>query len=510
MKKYFTISRINSRLFLLILFVFNFSAINAQLRNSTWLLGNQELSNIFKARMVFSLDSFNLQQELRKMRFEGTEATMSDQNGNFIFGSNGVWICNALNDTMQNGDSLNPNSVTLSAARGLQIPYANLALTYPNDTTKYLVFHHTADFNGYSYPSYNLFYTTIDMTLDNGLGGVISKNDTVLSDTLNWGIAACKHANGRDWWVVMQKHDSNIIFKILLTPSGISIITSQQLNVPKAWYNSTQPTFSPDGKKFAYSLYEINADTTDIVSSLIVCDFDRCNGMFSNETTLTMDQSRYLWGVAFSPNSQILYTTTTIKVIQVNLSNMAIDTVAFYDGYISPPNLSCCQSTFFNMYLAANGKIYVTSGNGVQHIHEINFPDSAGLACDVQQHAIDLGVWNFHTVPNHPNYNLGCDTMSGCSCLTAIEDFKNYDFKFSVSPNPVSNGQLKIVYMLPQNKKGVFEVFDVTGKNVFSYNLPQWSTLQNFDLRFLGGGVYHCTITSGGERVSRKLVVLKN
>ena len=151
----------------------------------------------------------------------------------------------------------------------------------------------------------------------------------------------------------------------------------------------------------------------------------------------------------------------------------------------------------------------MTSGNGVQHIHEMNYPDSAGTACDLQQHAINLGVWSFRAVPNHPNYYLGCDTTSGCPCLiTGINDIKQYDFKFSISPNP-SNGNFKIMYLLPQNSKGVLEVFDLTGKKVFSYNLPQWSTLQNFDLSFLSNGVYHCSIKSGNYYVQKKLAIIR-
>ncbi|HMU78124.1 MAG TPA: T9SS type A sorting domain-containing protein, partial [Bacteroidia bacterium] len=84
---------------------------------------------------------------------------------------------------------------------------------------------------------------------------------------------------------------------------------------------------------------------------------------------------------------------------------------------------------------------------------------------------------------------------------------RKHDFRFSVSPNP-NNGNFKIMYLLPQNSKGTFEVFDITGKKVFNYNLPQWSTLQNFDLSFLANGVYHCSITSNNQRVNKKLIIL--
>ncbi|HNF39873.1 MAG TPA: T9SS type A sorting domain-containing protein, partial [Bacteroidia bacterium] len=111
---------------------------------------------------------------------------------------------------------------------------------------------------------------------------------------------------------------------------------------------------------------------------------------------------------------------------------------------------------------------------------------------------------------NHPNYYLGCDTtQTTCPCLTTgINEIKEHDFKFSISPNP-SNGNFKIMYLLPQNRKGTLEVFDVTGKKVFNYNLPPWSTMQYISLPKIASGIYQCVITSGNERVHKKLVVFK-
>ncbi|MBK7683830.1 MAG: T9SS type A sorting domain-containing protein [Bacteroidetes bacterium] len=159
-------------------------------------------------------------------------------------------------------------------------------------------------------------------------------------------------------------------------------------------------------------------------------------------------------------------------------------------------------------YLAANGKIYLTSGNGVQHLHEINYPDSVGLACDVQQHAINLGVWHFRSVPNHPNYNLGPVVGSVCDSLSVGIEEQEYDFHFGISPNPTDDGFIKIIYLLPQNKPGIFEVYNITGQLVYRMNLPQWSTMQFIQLPELSNGVYTCVIKSGYERVGKKLVVV--
>jgi hypothetical protein len=160
------------------------------------------------------------------------------------------------------------------------------------------------------------------------------------------------------------------------------------------------------------------------------------------------------------------------------------------------------------MYLAANGKIYITSGSGVQHLHEMNYPDSAGVACDIQQHAINLGYAQLRAVPNHPNYNLGPVIGSICDTLGVGLPEMQHDFHFGISPNPVADGPVKIIYLLPENKSGIFEMYNITGQLVYKVNLPPWSTLQYVDLPSLSEGVYTAVVRSGYERSAKKLIVM--
>ncbi|MBL0074056.1 MAG: hypothetical protein IPP34_20565 [Bacteroidetes bacterium] len=52
----------------------------------------------------------------------------------------------------------------------------------------------------------------VDLDLNGGLGSVILKNYPIISDTLNCGkITATRHANGRDWWVVCHRVNTNIL-----------------------------------------------------------------------------------------------------------------------------------------------------------------------------------------------------------------------------------------------------------------------------------------------------------
>ncbi len=247
-----------------------------------------------------------------------------------------------------------------------------------------------------------------------------------------------------------------------------------------------------------------------------IYDFDRCSGIFSNPRSVSWMNNYGGLGLAFSSNSKYLYTVSdfdTIYQINTDTSNMqaSMTVVAINDHYYSPPVQTLAQTDFWTMYLAANGKIIVSSGSSVVDLHYINFPDSAGLACDVKLHALPMPCWTFRSHVNHPNYYLGCDTtQTTCPCLiTGVNNLSPPDFKYRIYPNPVTNGVLSIGYLLPQNKSGVFEIYDVTGKVVFKYNLPPWSNEQSFKLPELSNGVYNCVIRSDGKRVSKKVAVIR-
>ena len=108
--------------------------------------------------------------------------------------------------------------------------------------------------------------------------------------------------------------------------------------------------------------------------------------------------------------------------------------------------------------------IYITSGAGTIDLTYINSPDSAGIVFDVQQHALRLPCYTLRAGLNHPNYYLGCDTTLGCGCITGLDNLSQHDFLFRIYPNPVTSNSLHIGYLLPQNKAGVFQIYDVNGK----------------------------------------------
>ena len=495
-------------------------AVMAQGKTHNFLIGYQNTGGTYtthgKGRLLLDSNSVTVIGENRKMPFEDTQANISDENGNLLISTNGCWIADATGDTMQNGSGLNPNTFTNDFCNvvpfGLPILYGNIILPYPNNPDKYILFHQTGNYNASYLISTELYYSEIDLSLNGGLGAVTSKNQNILNDYIMGGLAACKHANGRDWWVFALRDASTLIHEFLLDSTGITYMGTQNLGFPApiSQGNATQPAFSPDGTKFVYGTGRGGGASTAF-HDVRLFNFDRCSGNFTALEYIALNDSAFGFGLAFSSDSKYLYNSSFNRIYQFNTdtSNIAASktTVAVNDGYYSP--VPPYQSDFWLMYLAANGKIYISSGNGVVDLHYINFPDSAGMACSVQQHALHLPCFNVGSVPNHPNYYLGCDTTSGCPCLvnTGINEIE-HDFKLKILPNP-NNGNFRIMYLLPQNKSGKLEIFDINGRVVYSQNLPPWSTLQNISLPRVANGVYNCTITSNNQRINKRLVVIR-
>jgi len=98
----------------------------------------------------------------------------------------------------------------------LPVPDGAVIIPFVGDSNKFYLVHTDLKYinisEGRLLFSYDLYYSIIDMNLDNGLGGVIPSEKEILffSDTLtNTGIQAVKHGNGKDWWLICHEYGSN-------------------------------------------------------------------------------------------------------------------------------------------------------------------------------------------------------------------------------------------------------------------------------------------------------------
>jgi hypothetical protein len=260
----------------------------------------------------------------------------------------------------------------------------------------------------------NILHSVIDISANNGQGNTLFKNQIVVNDTMHYdGMHAVKHANGRDWWIIGAKWNSNKYHIMLLDPNGVSA-KMQSIGLPTMCdvdWASGQIVFSPEGSKMA---------RYNPCDDLRLFDFDRCTGQLSNPVHIPVfdsaDSLAPIGGVAFSADGKHLYVGSIDSLYQYDLqaSDIATSrvTVAISD-YLECPLLS----TLGLMELGPDGRLYVhTLAGGNKCMHRIKNPEKKGLACEVQQHYLQF-QYSYANLPHFPNFRLGPIDGSPCDTL---------------------------------------------------------------------------------------------
>ena len=470
--------------------------------NNLWLGGFEDESPPpwGGVNLDFISGSLSLSTMTREIDFVRTNANISSNDGTLLFCTNGAYIGDALGDTMVNGADLNPSDYTSLYAEGLNIPQGCLILPKPESDGIYFLIHGTIDDFAGQNAAY-LYLTTVDMSLNGGLGAVTSKNEVLINDLLNVGkITSVRHANGRDWWVFCHKKDTNEFYRLLLTPEGVQVLGTQAIGIVR-YGDLGQVCFSPNGTKFAY--YWGDGEDLEIFG------FDRCSGLFSTPVHIAIEDQNSQGGVAFSPNSRYLYVPSVEDVYQYDTEASDISAsmvhIAQWDGFYSP---SPPFATLFDIaQLAPDGKVYISTGNGTLHLHVINNPDMQGFDCNIVQHGIELPRYFANSLPNHPNYHLGPVDGSVFDSLGINVGVAEQQNNASVKafPNP-TNGNFQVTYPAHATV-GSLNILDAHGKVVYQHRIPQWSTVHAVQLPEQAPGMYHCRLAWGSEKLTTRIVI---
>lgn len=492
------------RIILFLLIIKNCSSAFSQKEDYVWRLGDNGGINFNGGVDTFSVPNPNF------YLFNETNASTCDSSGNLLLFTNGIVLFNANSDTALNGDSLNPSeSTTMFEPVGLGLPQADLILRKPATSNIYYLFHETFDSDTASiYPLQTniLYYSIIDITLDSGRGGIISgkknlhfyDNDTLLPGKLT----AMRHGNGRDWWLISKRACYPEMIEWLITPDtilGPYIVTLA--NDPNTCYDDIpgQACFSPQGDKYA-----IYYGSRNVYSY----EFDRCSGNLTEtfHTYVADSVFTYPYGCAFSPSGKYLYLTTTLAVYQFDMTASNISAsmirVALYDGFNSPSPPFATHFCF--MKLAPDNKIYISTDNGCDVMHRIEFPDSAGIGCNVLQHSFYMPTVNVSTVPNIPDYKLGALVGSGCDTILGIKNLSDrIQNEITVSPNPAHDNFT--VHFSSQLQKSQLEIFNVLGEKIYSANINSFPLTLNCES--FPAGIYLVKVQSTKGSANQKLVI---
>ncbi|MEL7221557.1 MAG: hypothetical protein AAGJ93_09580, partial [Bacteroidota bacterium] len=316
------------RLVLLLLLGVYISHLSAQKHDYVWKTGYASTPNgIWNGGVDIDFNSTppDTSWVNRRIDYIDNSASICDSYGNFLFSSNGCVIIGADDLNLTNGDSINPGYYfnefcDTTSITGYPLAQDIFFIPHPIDTNLYCLIHAGAGYweppMGFGAMNEYLYYTLLDKRLDNGRGDVVLKNQIIIHDTMSLSsIAAVRHANGEDWWIITnQQRTDNYIF-VRLDAAGFYESHRQEIGGFNLDDGQTgQNNFSPDGNWFA---------RFGRANGLVLYRFNRCEGSLHqplyDEVPMAQDSSISTGGVVFSPNSRMLYLITNLWIDQYDL-----------------------------------------------------------------------------------------------------------------------------------------------------------------------------------------------
>ena len=423
----------------------------AQLNDNQWALGYK--SNRTENRFFYRFDGPLATAPEMVLRVDDNStgrytASFSDSIGNILLFTNGLNIFNANGETIENGDSLH-QPTALQFVDLLSFSFGQSAFFLQDPSDKSLIHlismnygEHPAMIASYPYTGSALMVHTIKMGADEAV--VLEKNKVLLFGNL-MAPTACRHANGRDWWIMVSDADNNLQYRVLLSPAGFSDVQTQvigtkpspiPLDASNKFGTLTGNCFSPDGRYYV--------DINDILG-FSVFDFDRCSGLLSRERRYNfpfdllpdwpggplLKYYRHTTGAGavFSSNNRYLYTASgwdfgsyllprgiDLLLLQFDLDS---DTIMPPDTLVNPFDHPWAfpYNAFMAMETGPDGKIYLVSLEQDSGYHSIKYPNLEGKVAKLVYDTPYFGEYTDRAMPYMPNYRLGpldgspCDTL---------------------------------------------------------------------------------------------------
>ena len=434
-----------------------------------------------------------------------SRAAYSDTNGDLVFASNGWRLVNREGEILSYKlwDSSMNHPGNLTDTTSVIVPMGPLFLDDPgNPDGAYLLYG--------QYQPINLsnFGASLDLIfsyayLNEPSRSLVSQNNHLPVDTTSIGdMQACRHANGRDWWIIKPKIYENQYIIGLLDPTGFHF---EEVTIPElspARQANTFSQFSFEGNRFVHY-------TTAASRNFHVFDFDRCSGTLSNLQVFDVSDSLILGSLPFfclSPDgtkaymkrSQVQNPPMRPGILQYDFNSGAF--THYVDDQTAAPLLS------------PNGKTVIfghatLDQNGVpteRFLSEIMNPNEAGPACEVIQNRYSVNNnQTFAMNSNYANFKLGALEGSGCDTLGLITRHVSAVAKLKVYPNPSSDYfTIETDGLLPAK----LMVRDIHGKLVLEQTLTLVQSTIREKWQALPAGIYSLEVKHKQQRGLFKVV----
>lgn len=329
---------------------------HSQKEDYNWVFGNHTKAT--NAPEYWGVNEFNfnndpvtiIDNDSIELCNQWTNTSISNIEGKLDLVSNGMHVLGRDFKSILNGDEINKNdfwniwkskyadgSIRLE---GLRLSQGMLMLPWPEKDSVFYATYNRITIDGSILTEYckGLFTGIIDVSEDDPM--VVLKDYLITEDSLSSSsLQACRHANGRDWWIVAPGHHHNKMYVFLLGPKGINLHHIQLIpvNYPMG---IGQASFSPDGSK--YVLYEIvNGYIVNqrFLGHITISDFDRSTGLFTNTITDDFSALSFVVGCAISGDSKYMYAANATYLYQYDLQDNDVfatkKTIAISDEFES-------------------------------------------------------------------------------------------------------------------------------------------------------------------------------
>ncbi|WP_439128101.1 T9SS type B sorting domain-containing protein [Polaribacter sp.] len=424
---------------LIILFIIFTNFSFAQGETNFWYFGN-------KAALDFNLGDV---QPLSNSNMETPfgSSSISDVNGNLLFYTNGETVWNRNHQIMENGTGL---------AGQPENTQPSIIIPKPGSNEIYYVF--TTRKEATSNYTTGIRYSEIEISNRYPLGNVINKN-VFLNIYKTERITAIHSNDGNSIWVITfgsrgnengEPFDTFSTYKVNTT--GVDN-TRIQKTIPEAVTASSvgQLTISPNGKKIALSNFDFSRTAQQLKTSTKrkkraqtnskfklsesqhILNFNNETGDISYDTSISTNVGIGVWfipyGVAFSPDSTILYQSGDLNigssiVRQYNLEGNS-------DPLNAPVHLiSSTDYNYRHLQIGSDGKIYVAkitadlNNIDSEFIDRINEPNLTGFDCDYQANSVNIQPgFSQNGMPNFIQSYFQSKIFSEDKCLDEVFNF---------------------------------------------------------------------------------------
>ena len=310
---------------------------------------------------------------------EGT-AVISDQDGKLVCYTDGLNLINKGHTPMKNGNLLLGD--VSSTDNVIFVPQ-------PGNDSIYFLFT-----IGAAYKTGQGFrYNVINMRRDGGFGEVMNKNVLIEPEAYE-KVAAIRHCNNKDVWVLIHKWNSDEYDAYLVTAAGVSttpVISHTGLVITGIQSNAIGTLkFSADGQHVA----AVHAYDNNLIE---LSDFNKLTGFISNPVRFSPDPLGApqtftgVYSASFSPSGNLLYVSDNIisdepsSLYQYDISSHNAATITASKQVIAHP------SPWFSGVLQTgpDKKMYMAM-LGDTALTVIENPDVYGLGCNYNYNKIFL------------------------------------------------------------------------------------------------------------------------